>query len=37
MSLALVVSPELEELEPVLSRWEALGHPSRPGAVGKMG
>ncbi|MEY2930181.1 MAG: hypothetical protein RL033_930 [Pseudomonadota bacterium] len=37
MSLALVVSPELEELEPVLSRWETLGHPSRPGAVGKMG
>jgi adenosylhomocysteine nucleosidase len=36
MSLALIVSPELEELEPVLSRWQALGHPWRPGTVGKM-
>jgi adenosylhomocysteine nucleosidase len=37
MPLALIVTPQPEELEPLLSRWEALGHPSRPSAVGKMG
>src|SRR5688572_30963702 len=37
MPLALVVVPELDELEPLLSRWEALGHPPRPTAIGKMG
>lgn len=37
MPLALVVTPQLEELEPLLGRWEALGHPSRPSAIGKMG
>lgn len=37
MPLALVVTPQLEELEPLLGRWEALGHPSRPGAIGKLG
>lgn len=37
MPAALIVTPELEELEPVLQRWHGLGHRSQPSSLGKMG